>query len=190
MRCDEVQERFIELLYDERGTPSASPELQAHVRSCPACQVELADLRAVQGSLRIWKDEPPLRSVSITAPPPKVVPMRPRFTAMRIARIAAAAAVLVLAFLALANAEVTWNKAGFSFRTHLLSKPGAASDPGNYYTKAEVRDIIRRVADDTEGRMSDLTNVMILRMLDTLEREQQVDMRLINNRAAHLGSRN
>ena len=38
MRCDEIKERFVDLLYHEQGTPSASPELQAHFRSCPNCQ--------------------------------------------------------------------------------------------------------------------------------------------------------
>jgi hypothetical protein len=190
MRCDEVQERFVELLYNERGTPSAGPELQAHVDSCPACQTELSDLRAVRSSLKAWKDEPPLRSVSIVAPPAMVASIRPRFSAMRIARFAAIAAMLVLAFLAVANAEITWNQGGFSFRTHTFWRPDPGPDPANYYKRAEVRAIIKAVADDSEARMNETMYLMINRMLDTIEEERRMDLRFINSRAAQVRSKN
>ena len=188
MRCDEVQERIIELLYNERGTPSASPELRAHVRSCPACQAELSDLRSVQGSLKAWKDEPLLRPVSIAAPPQNVVAVRR--LSPRVARFAAIAAMVVLAFLALANAEVKWNKEGFSFRTRLLSGAAPAAGLADTYTRAEVRDIIKAVADDSETRMNETTFRMIQRMLDAIEDERQLDLRHFSSKVAQLRSKN
>ena len=61
MRCEEIQERLVELLYSELGTPAASAELRGHVNSCPACQRELQELETVRSALKSWKDEPPLR---------------------------------------------------------------------------------------------------------------------------------
>jgi hypothetical protein len=184
MRCDEIQERLVELLYNERGTPPASPELQGHVNSCPACQKELEELEAVRSALKSWKDEPPLRTVVGLATPAKVVPIRTRFSVLKIAKYGAVAAMLVLSFLALSNAEMTWNKDGFSFRTHLLASSALAS--AKYYDKAEVREIVRQVADDSEIRMMEGNRVMLLRMMEYIE--QDMDARLV--RAQHSRNQN
>jgi predicted anti-sigma-YlaC factor YlaD len=63
MRCQEIQERFVDLLYQEPGTPSAGKELQEHLKNCPACQKELDGLQSVQTALKAWQDEPPLRAI-------------------------------------------------------------------------------------------------------------------------------
>src|SRR5262245_12998935 len=124
MRCDEVREKLVDLLYEEIGAASGSSELRAHVDSCPKCRTELDELRAVRGLLGAWSDEAPLRPTAVpvrSAARAPVVPfgsgraVRP-FALLRWGAIAAAAAV---AFLVLANAEITWNREGFSFRTHV-----------------------------------------------------------------------
>ena len=189
MRCDEIQERLVELLYNEDGTPPASAELQAHVNSCPSCRSELAELQAARNWLKVWKDEPPLRSLTFPAPPVHVVPMRPRRPALRWAQYAAVAAMLLLAFLGLANAEITWNKEGFAFRTHILPVPSSKFDPSTYYTKAEARSIIGRVADETEGRMLDANKLMIQDALEILEQEHR-NLILVNGNAARLRGKN
>jgi hypothetical protein len=186
MRCDEIQERLVELLYDERGTPPASAELQGHVNSCPACQKELQELEAARSALKSWKDEPPLRSVAGLAVPAKVVPMRARFSVLKIAKYGAVAAMVVLSFLALSNAEMSWNKDGFSFRTHLLTSPIPAS--AKYYDKDEVREIVRQVADDSEIRMMEGNRVMLLRMMEYIERD--MDARFVRSQHARNQSRN
>jgi hypothetical protein len=184
MRCDEIQERLVELLYNERGTPTASAELQGHVNSCPDCQKELQELEAVRSALKTWKDEPPLRTVAGLVAPAKVVPIRPRFSILKIAKYGAVAAMVLLAFLALSNAEMTWNKDGFSFRTHLLTSPVLANS--KYYNKDEVRAIVREVADDSEIRMMEGNRVMLLRMMEYIE--QDMDARLV--RAQHPRNQN
>src|SRR2546427_4409303 len=151
MRCDEIQERFVELLYDETGTPPASAELRAHVDSCPACRAELEELRSVRGALAAWKDEPPLRSVARARPRERSAPASGPWL-LRAARYGALAAMALLAFLALANAEITWNRDGFSFRTHLFA---ARPDTREFYTRSETRDLVRRALDDTERRLCD-----------------------------------
>jgi len=189
MRCDEIREQLVELLYNERGTSPANAELQAHVDSCPSCRLELAELQAARNWLQVWKDEPPLRSLAFPAPPARVVPMRPRSPALRWAQYAAVAALLLLGFLALANAEITWNKEGFAFRTRILPVPSSRFDPSSYYTKAEVRNIIGRVADETEGRMMDANQLMIEDALEILEQEHR-NLRLVNGNAARLRGKN
>ena len=174
MRCEEIQERLVELLYNELGTPPASAELRGHVNSCPACQKELQELETVRSALKSWKDEPPLRTVAGLAAPAKVVPIRTRFSVLKIARYGAVAAMVVLAFLAVSNAEITWNKEGFSFRTHLVTSPVLASS--KYYNKAEVREIVRAVADDSEARLMEGNRVMLLRTMEYIE--QDMDARL------------
>lgn len=186
MRCDEIQERFVDLLYNERGTPAASPELVAHLNSCPTCQGQLEGLRAVQGALRLWSNEAPVRHVTIPATPPQVLPFRPRVTALRIGRYAAIAAMVTLAFLALANAEIMWNERGFTFRTHLW--PGVVR--ADYYTKNEMRDILIKVLDQSEDRLTETNRLMMLRMLETIEQQQQRDLLLLSNKFSRMQSHN
>lgn len=179
MRCDEIKERFVELLYAEPGTPAASLELQAHINSCPACENEVAELKAVQAALKTWKEEPPLRSVVIAGLASRALPPRSGSNRFRMARYAAVAALMVFAFLALANADITWNQNGFSFRTHLV--PAARSQSQEYYTKAEVRDILRKVMDESESRLTDTNYLMMQRMLETVELERRWDLVLMKN---------
>jgi hypothetical protein len=191
MRCEEIQERLVELLYNERGTPPASAELQGHVNSCPDCQKELRELEAVRSALKSWKDEPPLRTVAGLVAPAKVVPMRTRFSMLKIAKYGAVAAMVLLAFLAVSNAELTWNKDGFSFRTQLLTSPVLASS--KYYDRAQIdqkvaglREIVREVMDDSEIRMMEGNRVMLLRMMEYIE--QDMDARFV--RAQHARNQN
>jgi hypothetical protein len=174
MRCEEIQERLVELLYNELGTPPASAELRGHVNSCPACQKELQELETVRSALKSWKDEPPLRTVAGIRATANVVPIRTRFSILKIAKYGAVAAMVLLAFLAVSNAEMSWDKNGFRFRTHLLTSPVLA----NSYSRAEIdekvaglREVVREVADDSEARMMEGNREMILKMMDYLERD-------------------
>lgn len=91
------------------------------------------------------------------------------------------AAVLLAAFLALANLEIRWNKEGLSFKTH-LSRWGASQS--DYYTKAEVRDILKRVMDDSESRVTETNYLMIQELLNTIEQDRMMDLRLVRQQAA------
>jgi hypothetical protein len=183
MRCDEIQERFVELLYREHGTPSASAELVAHLDSCPACRRELEDLRAVREFLGRWKDEAPLRPVTLPSTPAAPQPV---FAVWRSLRYAGVAAMVLLSLLALSNAEISWNEQGFSFRTHLLG-PGAAGDA---YTKAEMREILRRVRDESEAYMRETNYQMLQTLKDTIDSEHQAEYRQLVSRTSRRQTHN
>ena len=183
MRCEEIQERFIDLLYHKQGTETASSELQAHLNSCPRCRKELDGLVQVRETLRKWEDESPLHPVYL----PRDHRVRRRLMPWSILRYAATAALVVLAFLALANAEISWNNQGFTFKTHLTSGRLSSSD---YYTKAELRDILKQVLDDSESRTIQANYEMIQRMLDTVEQERWQDLRLVRRYSPAGSNRN
>jgi hypothetical protein len=172
MRCDEIQERFVDLLYREKGTPSAGPELEAHLSACPTCRQELAGLQALRVRLKDWQDEPPLQPVRI--PHREPVRERFRFSMGPMVRYAAFAALILLAFLALSNAEMSWDKDGFSFRTSLW-RPAARveSAASDAFTRAETLDMIQRAVDDSHG----FTFQMIQRARDAQEQLWQNDFR-------------
>ena len=176
MRCDEIKERLVDLLYDERRTLQADPELQAHVDSCLSCRQELEELGSARAVLSQWKDEPPLRPVAL---PALRKPVSRWALFWPVARRVAMAAAVLLAFLALTNAEVSWEKGRFSFRTSLL--PAAASG-SNYYTKSETRDLVRSALDDTEARMNETNYLMMQRVMDTMEQERWSEMRQVTAR--------
>jgi len=177
MRCEDVREYLLDMIYGEaQGVPGGS-EAEAHLELCPACRQELQELQSARKMLHVWQDERPLRPVTV----PRRAAVRPhRLSAVwRMTRFAAAAAAVVLVFLALLNTEVSWTKEGFAFRTHLFS-PGA---PGkDYFTKEELQAVLRQALDDTEARMMETNRLMILQGLDTVEAERFRDLTLIEHR--------
>ena len=185
MRCDEIQERFVDLLYRERGTATASPELRAHLSSCPQCRKDLDELERVRDTLKQWQDESPLRPVLL--PRGEKPRNRHRLMPWNVMRYAAVALLIALAFLALANAEISWNNQGFAFKTRLFSgKP-----PGpEYYTKAEMRDLLKRVLDDSESRMIQANYEMIKQMMDTMDQERWLELRLVHRNSTPNINRN
>jgi hypothetical protein len=180
MRCDEIRERIVDVLYDEPGGSAKDAELRAHLRTCPACREELAELKQTRNYLQIWKDETPLRSVATTArrasaghrmPAPSVF-------SWRYLRYAAIAAMAVICLLAIANTHVSWNKEGFSFRASLFAGHEAEKD---YYTKQELRDLLEQALDDTESRVNETNFMMMQRMLDTIEQDRWMDLRYVRS---------
>jgi predicted anti-sigma-YlaC factor YlaD len=176
MRCDEVQEHIIEFVYDEGGAPPANLEAWEHLSTCSACRGELEELRQVRKYLQLWKNEPPLRSMAAGHEAPR----RRRFV-WRYARYAAVAAMAVLCLLALANAKITWNRNGFSFSTRLFKGQDAERD---YYTKTELRQLMKQALDDSEFRTNEANYLMMQKVLDMVERDRWMDLRLVRGPAS------
>jgi predicted anti-sigma-YlaC factor YlaD len=177
MRCEDVREFFVDLIYDEGGVIPGRPDVEAHLEGCPTCRQELQELQQARRSLHEWQDERPLRPVAH----PQGAIVRPfrLSAAWRVTRFAAVAAAVVLGFLALMNTEVSWTREGFSFKAHLFSR----GTPGkNYYTRAEVETVLRQALADTEARMMETNRLMILQGLDTVEAERFRDLTLIEHR--------
>jgi hypothetical protein len=170
MQCHEIQEQFVDLLYDEQGTPSAGSELLAHIRSCASCQKELAALKALRTTFKVWRDEPPLRPVTIPQPAPARRVFRLPF--WNVVRYAAVAALVTLAVLGLSNAQIRWDNNGFSFHASLFPQSPPAA---NFYTKGEMKVILDRVLDISE----ESNRQMIQRMMDTQDAVRAVELRAI-----------
>ena len=183
MHCEEIREHFIELIYGETGDSPAIPEAHEHLRTCSACRQELAELTQTREYLRYWKDESPPSNLVIAG---SGAGMRRKFN-WRYLRYAAIAAMLVLCFLALTNAQISLNRDGFSFRTQLFGESGSE---GNYYTKSEVRDIMKRALDDSEVRMNESSYLMMQKMMDIVEQDRWNDLRHIRNLDASIRNRN
>jgi hypothetical protein len=175
MRCDEIQERLIELLYDEPGAAPADSALKEHVNSCASCRKELEELQDTRKTLKLWKDEKPLRPMAFLRT--ERAPRHAFGTAWKMARFGAIAALILLGILALTNTRITWNSQGFSFTAHLLS---SGNSPADYYTKAEVRDILKRSLDDSEARTFETNSLMIQEALEIMEKEQYAYFRPAN----------
>ncbi len=179
MRCDEIKERFVELLYSERGTPSAGPELRAHIDSCPNCRKELDELKALQGILRNWKDEQPLRPIWIPEANPVFAPHR--FSFFRVVKYAGLAALVVLAFLAVSNAEFTRTADGFSLRTHAFSR-AAGPQQDEYVTRPEMLRIVKEAVRDSEAYMSETTSQQLNAALDLVDRQMGQEIQYVRSR--------
>lgn len=183
MRCEEIREHIVDCIYHEGGGSTAAREIEEHLRACSACRAELEELRQTQKYLQLWKDEDPLRTLSIVGNPGGA----PRRFNWKYPRYAAIAAMVMLCFLALANTQISWNSHGFSFSTRLF---GGSESERDYYTKSEVLDIMKRALDDSELRMNETSYLMMQKMLDTVEQERWMDLRLVRNRAASIQNSN
>ena len=179
MKCEDVQAQLIDLLYLEPGAPPAVLDVREHVESCASCRKELQDLERVQGALRAWPEEPPLRPIAV---PKAKANLGFRVPVWSLARYAAVAALMIVAFLGLANARFSWDQNGFSFKTTLYS--GSQSD--DYYTKEQVHAILERVINYNERS----NYQMMQKMLDTIDQERANDYRNLFRQIKEGGVRN
>jgi hypothetical protein len=181
MHCDEIREGLMDLLY---GDPSdADPNVTDHLKTCPECRKELEDLRQTHEYLQEWKDESPLRRISIARGRSSAPPVR----YWKYARYGAIAAMALLCLLALANVELTKTRDGFTLRSNLFRR---SSEQKEYYTKTEVRDLMKRALDDSEIRTNETNYLMLQKMLDTVEQDHWMYSSSAGSRAARSGNRN
>lgn len=180
MRCDKVKESIIDFVYNESGIPQENVEIQEHLRTCPACLKELEELTQARKYLQLWEDEPPLRSVAWArnhaSAGKSSRPYRP--FSWRYLRYGAIAAMALITLLALANAQIAWNRDGFSFSTHVF--PGQVAEP-DYYTKTELRNLLKEVLDDSESRMNEINYLMMQEVLKTVEQDRWMDLSMIRS---------
>lgn len=181
MHCDEIRESFVDLLYGDSS--SINPEVKDHLLTCAACREELDSLGQTRKTLQEWKDESPLRGL-VFANQESLLHRKSHWNYLRYGAIAAMA---LICFLALSNAELTWNKSGFSFRTSLFRHTPEQTD---FYTKSEVRDLMKRALADSESSMNEVNNLMLQKMLDAVEQDTWVYSRLTRGNAARSGNRN
>ena len=103
------------------------------------------------------------------------------------ARYAAIAVLVTLAFLGLSNASIRWDRNGFSFRTSLL--PNAAPAPlpsSDFFTKEETQAIVQRIMEETRD-----DNIrMAHQVLDTVDQERATEYRSIARQIKESRSKN
>jgi hypothetical protein len=177
MHCDEIREQIIEFVYDEGDIPPAHVEILEHLKTCAACRGELNELKQTRKYLQLWKDESPLRRVTIGG---RETTTHRRFV-WRYLGYAAIAAMAVICFLALANAKIVWDKNGFSFSSHLFAARDTVRD---YYTKTELRQLMKQALDDSEFRTNEVNYLMMQKILDMVERDRWMDLRLVRRQAS------
>ena len=89
--------------------------------------------------------------------------------------------MVLICFVIFADAEITLNRNGFSYRSHLFARNDAGQ---GYYTKSEARDLIKRALDDSELRANEVSYAMARKIMDAVERERWMEMRLERATAA------
>jgi hypothetical protein len=177
MRCDEIQEGFIDLLFNEAGDSPEAQGLQEHLRTCSNCRKELEELKKTREYLQLWKDESPPANFAAA----QREAFQPRHSGWQRWRFAAIAAMALITLLALANTQISLNKDGFSFSTRLFPSRQVKKD---YYTKAEFRNIMKQALDDSEFRMNETNYLMMQKMLDTVEQDRLMDLRYIRSQSS------
>jgi predicted anti-sigma-YlaC factor YlaD len=180
MRCDEVKESIVDVIYDESGKEPESSEIREHLRTCASCRAEFEEMAQTRKYLQRWEDEPPLRHIAIEEnnafPGKNTLPYRP--SGWKYMRYAAIAAMVLITILALANTHIAWNKDGFTFSTRLFASQAEERD---YYTKTELRNLLKEVLDDSESRTNEIIYLMMQETLKTVEQDRWMDLNLIRS---------
>ena len=86
--------------------------------------------------------------------------------------------MVFITILAVANTQIAWDKDGFSFSTRLF--PGQAAER-DYYTKTELRNLLKEVLDDSESRTNEIIYLMMQEMLKTVEQDRWMEMSLMRS---------
>lgn len=98
MKCEQLRQDFVEVVLS--GMPSVSPEMQEHLRSCPACAAELASLQRTMNLLDEWQTPEPspyfATRVQARLREEALAPARDWFAWLRRPTLAAAAAVIIM----------------------------------------------------------------------------------------------
>ena len=187
-QCERGAEDLMAYLYGESAADEAR-SFSAHLEECAACRAEMAAFGATREAMAAWRMEalghvgasvqennaPARTALAAVAPgtalrrPSAWAALRQFFALsplwLRAAGATAALALCALAALAVVNAEVRWDDAGFAFQTGWQQKgvaPQETSPRARAYTEAEVASIIaardqaQRQLNEAQGELAGL----------------------------------
>lgn len=113
--CEGMKERLVELLYGEVSSTDRAA-VEAHLGGCAACREELSQFQEVRRTLRTVAADVPSSDRSRVI----VLGRAPARGLGRWTRLAAAAAVVLLASLSLFNARIAWGPDGATIAFSLI----------------------------------------------------------------------
>jgi hypothetical protein len=196
MQCDDIKEILVSLLYEEEVSAAEKQNAHQHLETCLACKNELRELKSIRSVLSTWQDEePPENLVFVTgeakaswrAAFQRIFSMGD-FKLARIGRLVATTAMVVLAFLALSNAEIRWESGKFSFRTSVLGGKNppsteVASRGGTdvslaqgRYTDQQLLEIFDNLMANSEQRQLKYTLDMLEHVISRMELKQRGEL--------------
>jgi len=133
MKCDEIKEKFMELIYGEIS-PEDKKKVQAHLRRCKDCKKEFMELKNTSAVLQKWEiPEPNMNLVFVREKTPLFARLKEslpvlnfNFKKFGMAFGGTFAGILIL--LSLVNFEVTKTSEGFSVKMALFGTEQPAVD--------------------------------------------------------------
>ena len=198
--CDAIRELLVGDVYDEIEPPDRA-RLAAHLERCPDCREEVESLRGTRRALRA-------AFAAVPSAPPSTLVLMPRRPALasRPLWLAAAAALVGLAALALARAEISFGPQGTSVSLRLsgpapVDSPAQAALPGEVVAAlarleargAEERQrLLRAVSEELDRRDAadrGERQASLARLVDELDRRRAQDLGYLLSRMGTLEER-
>lgn len=180
MSCDIYKTLMMDSLFDEIAAEDQK-KLDGHIKNCPSCEKELAEMKQTVNTLEKWPDENP-------APIKKRRTILPMFKnssskiKQNLSRIAVAAAVLLLC-LSLANFRLSYSQDKFELSFSLFGNSEQSAGEkqvmrANNLTQEDVRLIVDLI--DSANRKQQAEAAAVLSdFYKAVEMKRQADMMVV-----------
>jgi len=133
MKCNEIKEKFMDLIYDEIS-PEDKRKVQYHIRRCKACKKEFMELKNTSAVLQKWEiPEPNMNLVFVQEKSSLLDRIKESLKILdldfrKFGIAFGGAAIGLFLILSLFNFEVTKTSEGFSVKMGVLGKDKPAVD--------------------------------------------------------------
>jgi len=188
MKCKEMPERLVSLLYGELNAEEAKA-IQAHLDSCGECRRVFEELRSTTNLLGEWKDLAPDRNfVFVTEPASRWNDWKERFRRLgrgrRLALGMPALAAAALLFFAVLNVRVEVQDGRWSAAFSLLPRrevqiPREQLVEALDEVQSETLRLVSGMIENSEERQRQENAIVLTLLAQDIEMQRQRDLRLV-----------
>lgn len=187
MKCNEMPENLISLVYDEL-TPEEAKKVRAHLKSCAGCRKSYEELKQTSGLLSRWEDQSPgISLVFVNEPFAPWKSLKERWGSTgwtrRLSLALPALAVCLLLVLSALNFQARADNGRFEIGFSLLPRSSGLS-PNDLKVllseyQQETLQMTSRLLDEREYRQNQIFNSQLNRFAQDMEHRRAQDLMLV-----------
>ena len=188
MKCEQMEEQLVSLLYGEIDEEEAK-RIKAHLKSCASCRKVYKELQGTTEILDRWEVESPkLNFVFVRHTASWWSGIKERIAQMgwgrRLAVGVPALALLFIVSLALFNFRASYEQGSWNFSFSLAPQKQAAFNEAQLaellrQSQDEMLILMAKMIDESESRQRRESTLTLAQFAQTLERQRKEDLRMM-----------